>query len=60
MLYMDDSIPVNSATFADEETWFKLTELLVEHSLSCTQLMDLLKLRAPGSAKGNDLLMKQC
>ena len=24
MLYLDDSIPVNSATFANEETWFEL------------------------------------
>ena len=34
MLYLDDGIPVNSATFANEETWFELTgaELLVEHS----------------------------
>ena len=24
MLYLDDSIPVNSATFADEETCFEL------------------------------------
>ena len=24
MLYMDDSIPVNSPTFADEETWYEL------------------------------------
>ena len=34
MLYLDNGIPVNSATFANEETWFELTgaELLVEHS----------------------------
>ena len=34
MLYLDDGIPVNSATFANEETWFELigVELLVEHS----------------------------
>ena len=34
MLYLDGGIPVNSATFADEETWFKLigAELLVVHS----------------------------
>ena len=34
MLYLDDGIPVNSATFANEETWFELigAELLVEHS----------------------------
>ena len=25
MLYMDDGIPVNSATFTDAETWFLLT-----------------------------------
>ena len=24
MLYLDDGIPVDSATFADEETWFEL------------------------------------
>ena len=36
MLYLDDGIPVNSATFANEETWFELivAELLVEHSLT--------------------------
>ena len=34
MLYLDDSIPVNSTTFANEETWFELigAELLLEHS----------------------------
>ena len=34
MLYLDDGIPVNSATFANEKTWFELigAELLVEHS----------------------------
>ena len=34
MLYSDNSIPVNSATFANEETWFELigVELLVKHS----------------------------
>ena len=34
MLYLDDGIPVNSATFASEETWFELiwAKLLVEHS----------------------------
>ena len=34
MLYLDNGIPVNSATFANEETWFELiwAELLVEHS----------------------------
>ena len=34
MLYLDDGIPVNSTTFANEETWFELigAELLVEHS----------------------------
>ena len=33
MLYLDNGIPVNSATFA-KETWFELigAELLVEHS----------------------------
>ena len=51
MLYLDDGIPVNSATFANEETWFELigAELLVEH---LTQLMDLPKLQAPNCAKG--------
>ena len=36
MLYLDDSITVNSATFANEETWFELigAELLIEHSLT--------------------------
>ena len=24
MLYLDDGIPENSSTFADEETWFEL------------------------------------
>ena len=34
MLYLDDGIPVNCATFANEETLFELIgeELLVEHS----------------------------
>ena len=34
MLYLDNGIPVNSATFANEETWFELigAGLLVEHS----------------------------
>ena len=34
MLYLDNGIPVNSATFTNEETWFELigVELLVEHS----------------------------
>ena len=42
MLYLDDGIPVNSATFANEETWFKLigAELLV------MQLVNLPKLQA--------------
>ena len=33
MLYLDNGIPVNSATFANEEAWFELigAELLVEH-----------------------------
>ena len=33
MLYLDNGIPVNYATFANEETWFELigAELLVEH-----------------------------
>ena len=33
MLYLEDGIPVNSATFANEETWFEQigAELLVEH-----------------------------
>ena len=36
ILYLYDGIPVNSATFANEETWFQLieAELLVEHSNS--------------------------
>ena len=34
MLYLDDGMPVNSSTLANEETWFELigAELLVEHS----------------------------
>ena len=34
MLYLEDGIPVYSATFANEEIWFELigAELLVEHS----------------------------
>ena len=56
MLYLDDDIPVNSATeFANEETWFELigAELLVEHSHTAgTQLVDLQKLPAPNCAKG--------
>ena len=27
MLYMDDGIPVNFATFAEEETWFELIRI---------------------------------
>ena len=51
MLCLDDGIPVNSATFANEETWFELigAELLVEHLI---QLVDLPKLQAPNCAKG--------
>ena len=34
MLYLDDGIPVNSTTIANEGTWFELIgkEVLVEHS----------------------------
>ena len=34
MLYLGDGIPVNSGTFANEETWLELigAELLVEYS----------------------------
>ena len=34
MLYLEDGMPVNCATFANEETWFELIGegLLVEHS----------------------------
>ena len=34
MLYLDDGLPVNSATFANGEIWFELigAELLFEHS----------------------------
>ena len=33
MLYLDNGIPVNAATFANEEAWFELigAGLLVEH-----------------------------
>ena len=35
MVYLDGCIPVNSPTFANDETWFELTgaELLVEPSI---------------------------
>ena len=53
MLYLDNGIPVNSATFANEETWFELigAELLVEHSHTAP-LVDLPRLQAPNCAKG--------
>ena len=53
MLYLDNGIPVNSATFANEETWIELTgaELLVEHSHTAP-LVDLPRLQAPNCAKG--------
>ena len=53
VLYLDNGIPVNSATFANEETWFELigAELLLEHSHTA-QLVDLPKLQAPNCAKG--------
>ena len=61
MLYLDNGIPVNSATFANEETWFELigAELLVEHSP--IQLVDLPKLQAPNCAKGMlNMINRRC
>ena len=57
MLYLDDGIPVNSATFANEETWFELigAELLVEH---LSQLVDLPKLQAPNCTCAKGMLNK--
>ena len=51
MLYLEDGIPVNSATLANEETWLELiwTELLVECS---HKVVDFPKLQAPNCAKG--------
>ena len=46
MLSLDDGIPGNSATFADEETWFELI------GTAGRTLVDLLKLQAPNCAKG--------
>ena len=53
MLYLDNGIPANSATFANEETWIELTgaELLVEHSHTAP-LVDLPRSQAPNCAKG--------
>ena len=47
MLYLDDGILVNSATFANEETWFEMIGANI-----LTQLVDLPKLQAPNCAKG--------
>ena len=55
MLYLDDGIPVNFATFANEETWFELigAGLLVEHSHTAG-MVDLPKLHAGTElCKGN-------
>ena len=49
MLYLDDGIPVNSATFANEETWF---ELIGTAGRTFSYSLDLLKLQAPNCAKG--------
>ena len=50
MLYLDNGIPMNSATFANEETWFELigAELLVEHSHTAGGFAEA----APNCAKG--------
>ena len=47
IVYIDDGIPVISATFTDEETWFELIGTTGEHSPTCMHLVDLLKLEAP-------------
>ena len=51
---MDDGIPVNSAIFADEETWFELigTAGRTFSYMHHVQLVDLPKLQAPNCAKG--------
>ena len=54
MLYLDNGMPMNSATFANEETWFKLIgpELLLEHSHTA-QLVDFAEAAGTELCKGN-------
>ena len=51
MLYLDDGIPVNSATFTNEETWFELIGT-AQWSNILLHLVDLLKPQVPNCAKG--------
>ena len=53
MLYLDNGIPVNSATFA-KESWFELigAELLVEHSHTAGGFAEAAGTEAPNCAKG--------
>ena len=51
MLYLDDGIPMNSATFANEETWFELIGRNCWWNV-LIQLVDLPKLQAQNCAKG--------
>ena len=57
MLYMDDDMPVNSATFADEETWFQLIRTACR-IFSFIHAADGFA-EAAGTEQENDLLMKQ-
>ena len=54
MLYLDNGIPVNSATFANEEAWFELigAELLVEHFHTTGGFAEAAGTEAPNCAKG--------
>ena len=56
---MGDGIPVNSTTFADEETWLELIRTAGLTFSFMHAADDWLKLQTPNCAKGNDLLMKQ-
>ena len=59
MLYMDDGIPVNFASFADEETWFQLIGS-ASRTFSFVHAVDgFAEAAGTNCAKGNDLLMKQ-
>ena len=54
MLYLDNGIPVKSATFANEEAWFELigAELLVEHFHTTGGFAEAAGTEAPNCAKG--------
>ena len=54
MLYLNNGIPVNPATFPNEETWFELTgaELLVEHSHTAGGFAEAAGTEVPNCAKG--------